>query len=60
MRKITQTASHWDVYNVETVDGKIVGATLFARDRKPAAYLRSLPDTVRHELRIDRPHVRES
>ena len=60
MRKVTQTASHWGVYNVETVDGEVVGTTPFQGDAKPATYLRSLPDTVRHELRIDRPHVRES
>jgi biotin/methionine sulfoxide reductase len=60
MRKVTQTASHWGVYNVETIDGKILGTTPFAKDARPAKYVSSLPETVRHELRIDRPHVRES
>jgi biotin/methionine sulfoxide reductase len=58
--KLTQTASHWGVYNVETQDGEILGATPFAQDRRPADYIGALPQTVRDRLRIDQPYVRES
>ncbi|UZE50693.1 molybdopterin-dependent oxidoreductase [Rhodopseudomonas sp. P2A-2r] len=60
MKKMTQTASHWGVFNVETANGEILGTTPFSRDPRPASYVGSLPETVRHELRIERPHVRES
>jgi biotin/methionine sulfoxide reductase len=60
MKKMTQTASHWGVFNVETANGEILGTTLFSRDTRPASYVGSLPETVRHELRIERLHVRES
>jgi biotin/methionine sulfoxide reductase len=57
--RVTQTASHWAVYNVETnAHGKILGTTPFDADRHPPVYLRSLPEMVRSPLRLDQPHVR--
>lgn len=57
---ITQTASHWGVYNVETTPGgDIVGASPLARDPAPSTYFRGLPEIVRSELRIDQPYIRE-
>ena len=60
MKKITQTASHWGVFNVEADRGEILRTIPFSKDAHPASYVGSLPETVQHELRIDRPHVRES
>lgn len=60
MRKVTQTASHWGVYSVETADGEVVGTKPFGQDARPASYVSALPQTVQHRLRIDRPYVRES
>jgi len=60
MKKITQTASHWGVFNVEADRGEILRTIPFSKDARPASYVGSLPETVQHELRIDRPHVRES
>ena len=59
--RITQTASHWGVYCVETgPSGQVVDATPLARDPAPASMFRGLADIVRDELRIDRPYVRKS
>jgi biotin/methionine sulfoxide reductase len=60
MKTTTQTASHWGVYGVETTDGgDIVGVSPFAHDPWPPRLIESLPEMVRSDLRIDRPHVRE-
>lgn len=60
MNRLTQTASHWGVYEVETSDdGAIVGTRPFAADRNPPAFLGALPEMVRGPLRVDRPYVRE-
>jgi biotin/methionine sulfoxide reductase len=57
--RVTQTASHWGVYNVETGRrGQILGTYPFAADHHPASYVSSLPDVVRSPLRIEQPHVR--
>jgi biotin/methionine sulfoxide reductase len=61
LTKLTQTASHWGVYQVET-DPEThqvlsVGGVPF--DPDPSPIERTLPDVVRSGLRIDRPYVRE-
>ena len=58
---ITQTASHWGVYRVETDDAtnEIVATTGVAYDPDPSPIQASLPEVVRHRTRIDRPYVRE-
>jgi biotin/methionine sulfoxide reductase len=46
--RMTQTASHWGVYSVETDPrGRVVRTIPFEADRHPPSYLGSLPDTVR-------------
>ncbi|WP_345944710.1 molybdopterin-dependent oxidoreductase [Variovorax sp. dw_954] len=57
--RITQTASHWGVYDVETdKQGKVVRTIPFHADPNPPPFLSSLPDTVHSALRISQPHVR--
>jgi biotin/methionine sulfoxide reductase len=59
MSRVTQTASHWGVYNVTTDDkGDVVRTTPLEMDRHPARYVSSLPELVRSPLRIDQPFVR--
>jgi biotin/methionine sulfoxide reductase len=57
--KITQTASHWGVYSVETTEHGAIGRVLpFAQDRSPPSLIHGLPEIVRSPLRIDQPYVR--
>lgn len=57
--RVSQTASHWGVYNVETNDrGEIVAGSPFEADMQPPALLFGLTELVRSPLRIDRPYVR--
>lgn len=57
--RITQTASHWGVYNVKTdARGRVLRTQPFRDDPNPPAFLASLPDTVHSPLRITQPHVR--
>ncbi len=53
-------ASHWGAFTAETVDGRLVGVTPFAKDPDPAPFIRALPDAVHAECRIARPAVRKS
>lgn len=57
--RVTQTASHWGVYNVETSPcGDITGVSPFECDPHPSSYIGGLPEIVRSPLRIDRPYIR--
>lgn len=57
---ITQTASHWGVYNVVTDEaGEILSVHPFEGDREPSVLIRGLPSMVRSSLRIDRPYIRQ-
>lgn len=57
---ITQTASHWGVYNVETdSEGRVIGTRPFAFDPEPPPLIHGLQHLVQSPLRIDRPYVRE-
>lgn len=57
---ITQTASHWGVYGVETnAHGDILNTFPFEADREPPTLIRGLQSMVRSSLRISQPHIRE-
>ena len=57
---LTQTASHWGVYNVETDEaGAILNVHPFEGDREPSVLIRGLQSMVRSSLRIDQPYVRQ-
>jgi biotin/methionine sulfoxide reductase len=61
MARMTQTASHWGVYNVETSEqGAIERVLPFAHDRWPPSLIDALPEIVRSPLRIDQPYIRKS
>lgn len=58
--KLTQTASHWGVYDVATDEaGAILDVRPFAGDREPSVLIRGLQSMVRNSLRIDQPYVRQ-
>lgn len=57
-RKRSRTLTHWGVYDVETVDGRLAGVRPWAADRDPSPIGRSLM-AADHPLRIDRPMVRQ-
>jgi biotin/methionine sulfoxide reductase len=58
--KLTQTASHWGVYYVETnSSGEIINTYPFFADREPSPLIRGLQSLVRSPLRIDQPYVRQ-
>jgi biotin/methionine sulfoxide reductase len=59
--RISQTASHWGVYRVQTDPrtGEILSTTGAAFDPHPSPLQAGLPETVRDHTRIDRPYVRE-
>jgi biotin/methionine sulfoxide reductase len=54
----TQTASHWGVYEVETVDGSVRGVKAAAWDEDPSPIIHSLPAVVQGSLRVAQPFVR--
>jgi biotin/methionine sulfoxide reductase len=53
-----QTASHWGVYEVETVDGVVRGVRAAAWDEDPSPIIQALPAVVQGRLRITEPLVR--
>ncbi|MEX2454528.1 MAG: molybdopterin-dependent oxidoreductase [Rhodospirillaceae bacterium] len=56
---VTQTASHWGVYEVETDgNGRVIGTRPFAHDPEPPELIHGLQHMVHSPLRIDRPYVR--
>jgi biotin/methionine sulfoxide reductase len=59
--KVTQTASHWGVYRVETDEttNEVLSTTGVPFDRHPSPIQASLPESVHDRLRIDQPYVRE-
>jgi biotin/methionine sulfoxide reductase len=53
-----QTASHWGVYEVETLDGAVRGARAAAWDEDPSPIIQALPAVVQGTLRVREPYVR--
>lgn len=53
-----QTASHWGVYEVETLEDTIRGVKPAAWDQDPSRIIHALPAVVRGPLRIAQPFVR--
>src|SRR5438093_11499013 len=53
-----QTASHWGVYDVQTVDGIVHGARAAAWDEDPSPIMHGLPAVVQGSLRVREPYVR--
>ena len=53
-----QTASHWGVYEVETLDGAVRGVRAAAWDEDPSPIIHALPAVVQGSLRVAEPHVR--
>src|SRR5438132_5825320 len=53
-----QTASHWGVYEVETLDGAARGARAAAWDEDPSPIIQALPAVVQGTLRVREPYVR--
>ncbi|QBD75383.1 Asp-tRNA(Asn)/Glu-tRNA(Gln) amidotransferase GatCAB subunit C [Ktedonosporobacter rubrisoli] len=60
-RKITQTASHWGAYKVETdlSTHEVLATRGVQFDPHPSPLQASLPEVVYDSLRIDQPYVRE-
>src|SRR3954454_23133009 len=59
--RVTQTASHWGVYRVETDEqtGEVLSTTGVPFDPHPSPIQNSLPEAVHDPLRIDQPYVLE-
>ena len=53
-----QTASHWGVYEVETLDGAVRGARAASWDEDPSPIIHALPAVVQGTLRVREPYVR--
>ena len=58
MTEIKPHAAHWGYFDAVVRDGRVTEARPFARDPFPGTLLRSIPDAVHAECRVDRPHVR--
>lgn len=59
-RTLTQTASHWGVYSVETNEsGDILNTYPAPYDTEPSPLIRGLQSLVHSPLRIDQPYVRQ-
>ena len=60
----TSTARHyhhgslWGAFEAVVEDGRVTEALPFEQDQAPSDLLRSIPDAVHSEVRIDRPYVR--
>jgi biotin/methionine sulfoxide reductase len=54
----TQTGSHWGVYDVETIEGRIRGVKAAAWDEDPSPIIHALPAVVQGSLRVAQPYVR--
>ncbi|QYX56198.1 molybdopterin-dependent oxidoreductase [Roseovarius sp. SCSIO 43702] len=52
------TSTHWGAVEIETRDGRIVGARPFAGDPGPSQISRILPKAVHHRTRVERPSIR--
>ena len=58
MTEIKPHAAHWGYFDAVVRDGRVTEARPFARDAFPGSLLRSIPDTVHAESRVDRPYAR--
>jgi biotin/methionine sulfoxide reductase len=50
--------SLWGAFDALVENGRLVGTEAFGRDEAPSPLIRSIPDAVYSEARIDRPYVR--
>ncbi len=57
-RDLRGSATHWGAFDADVRDGRVVGIVPSATDPDPSPILRSIPDALYHESRIDRPYVR--
>ena len=55
-----KNAAHWGAFEAYVEDGRVTDIRPFAGDAHPSPLLKSMPQSVHSELRIDRPYVRRS
>jgi biotin/methionine sulfoxide reductase len=58
--KTIPTGSHWGIYEIDVIDGRIHDVRPSPHDPDPTPMHRALPDIVDHQSRVRFPAVRES
>ncbi|WP_376087934.1 molybdopterin-dependent oxidoreductase [Roseomonas sp. CCTCC AB2023176] len=58
MTDIKPHAAHWGYFDAVVRDGRVTEARPFGLDPFPGSLLRSIPDVVHAECRVDRPYAR--
>jgi len=55
-----RNAAHWGAFEALVEDGRVTDIRPFEHDANPSPLLKSMPQSIHSELRIDQPYVRRS